>query len=378
MASDSMTSDERVWAAIRLERPDRTPVIPTLLPEPAAGLAGVSQAEIANESGASVRAVFQVFDEYGGWDNPYPASYKPIQLQAAGIFPMRMKIPGRELAEDVPFQLDEAEILQPEDYEKIADEGFERFYQEDFIWRISDLTPDELSIEMNDMAAGGGLFLGECAQRNLRPFFLGSGLHPFFTLSLMRSMVAFTQDVYFRPEPVERAIARMTDDLIAERIDFIKKSGIDLWLLTEERAGGYFFPPRFFERFWWPQTKRIVEACWSEGIVTLFHLDTCWDKNIAYFRELPRGSVILELDGTTDIFAAKKALRDHACLKGDLSAALLSIGTPDEVEDYCKRLISEVGADGGFILGSGCSVPPTARPENFRAMIETGKRHRPW
>jgi uroporphyrinogen-III decarboxylase len=231
---------------------------------------------------------------------------------------------------------------------------------------------------MNDMAAGGGLFLGECAQRNLRPFFLGSGLHPFFTLSLMRSMVAFTQDVYFRPEPVERAIARMTDDLIAERIDFIKKSGIDLWLLTEERAGGYFFPPRFFERFWWPQTKRIVEACWSEGIVTLFHLDTCWDKNIAYFRELPRGSVILELDGTTDIFAAKKALRDHACLKGDLSAALLSIGTPDDVEDYCKRLISEVGADGGFILGSGCSVPPTARPDNFRAMIETGKRHRPW
>jgi len=376
MASEAMTPDERVWAAIRLERSDRTPLIPTLLPEPAAGLAGVSQAEIANDNGAAVRTVFQVFDEYGGWDNPYPASYKPVQLQAAGIFPMRMRIPGHDLPDDVPYQLDEAEILQPEDYEKIADQGYERFYQEDFLWRISDLTPDELPREMNDMVVGGGLFLEECAKRNLRPLFLGSGLHPFFTLSLMRSMVAFTQDVYFRPEPVLRAIERMTDDLIAERIDFIKQTGIDVWLFTEERAGGYFFPPRFFERFWWPATKRIVEACWSEGIVTLFHLDTCWDKNIAYFRELPRGSVILELDGTTDIFAAKKALRDHVCLKGDISAALLSVGSPEEVESYCKRLITEVGEGGGFILGSGCSVPPTTLPENFRAMIETGRRHR--
>ena len=58
MASESMTSDERVWAAVRLERPDRTPVIPTLLPEPAAGLAGVSQAEVANDNSAAIAATF--------------------------------------------------------------------------------------------------------------------------------------------------------------------------------------------------------------------------------------------------------------------------------------------------------------------------------
>jgi len=340
-------------------------------------LAGISQAEVANDNGAAVRAVFQVFDEYGGWDNIYPASYKPIQLQAAGIFPMRMKIPGRDLADDVPFQLDEVEILQPEDYEKIADEGFRRFYEEDFLWRVSDLTPDELPVEMDAMMVGGGQFMQGCSARDTRPFFLGNGMHPFFTLSLARSMIAFTQDVFYNPDPVERAIARMTDDLIAERIDFTKKTGIDIWQLTEERAGGYFFSPRVFERFWWPYTKRIVEACWSEGIVTLFHLDTCWDKNLSYFRELPRGSAILEFDSTTDIFAAKKALNDHLCIKGDVSAALLSVGRPEQVEDYCKRLIAEVGEGGGFILSSGCSVPPTARPENFRAMIETGKHYSP-
>jgi len=44
------------------------------------------------------------------------------------------------------------------------------------------------------------------------------------------------------------------------------------------------------------------------------------------------------------------------------------------VASYCRRLIDEVGADGGFILGSGCSVPPDVEPENFRSLIEAAKR----
>ena len=38
-------------------------------------------------------------------------------------------------------------------------------------------------------------------------------------------------------------------------------------------------------------------------------------------------------------------------------------------------LLEKVGDDGGFILGSGCGVPPNVRPENLRAMIETGKTY---
>ena len=177
-------------------------------------------------------------------------------------------------------------------------------------------------------------------------------------------------------ERVERAIERMTSDLIAKQLAIVKQTGIDILMCIEERAGAFFFPPKVFERFWWPYTRRIVETMWENGIVTFFHLDTCWDKNLAYFRELPKGSFALELDSTTDIFRAKEILRGHGCLKGDVPAALLSIGTPEEVEAYCKRLIDEAGAGSGFILGSGCSVPSDVKPANFRAMIETGKRHR--
>jgi uroporphyrinogen-III decarboxylase len=191
----------------------------------------------------------------------------------------------------------------------------------------------------------------------------------------MRSLISFTKDLYYEPEPFERALRKMTEDLIAKQIDMVKASGIGVWLLVEERASGFFYPPAIFERFWWPYTRQIIDACWSEGIVTVFHLDQNWDKNVSYFRELPRGSAVLALDSATDIFAARRVLGDHLCLWGDVSASLLSIGKPAEVSAYCKRLIDEVGANGGFILGSGCSVPPNVRPENFRSMIETGKTY---
>ena len=76
MARESMSSDERVWAAIHLEEPDRVPVIPTLLAEPAAGLAGLTQAQVATDNRVAVETVFRVFDGYynpcQGWIVRHP------------------------------------------------------------------------------------------------------------------------------------------------------------------------------------------------------------------------------------------------------------------------------------------------------------------
>jgi len=370
-----MTPDERFWAAVRLERTDRVPVIPTLLPEPAAGLTGRTQAEIARDNQAAVNAVFEVFDAYGGWDNPHPAGSLPVQLQAIGHYPMKVRTPGKELSDDTEFQLLEEEVLAASDYDRITEMGFDAFYLEDYLWRVSDLRPDQLPETLGALALTFQEFQARCAERSLSPAFVAAGIHPFFSLCLMRSLISFTKDLYYDPEPVERALRRMTGDLIAKQIAMVKASGIDACLLVEERACGFFYPPAIFERFWWPYTRQIIDAFWSEGIVTVLHLDQNWDKNLSYFRELPRASVVLALDSATDIFAAKRVLGGHLCLWGDVSASLLSIGRPDDVSTYCKRLIDEVGAGGGFILGSGCSVPPNVRPENFRRMIETGKTH---
>jgi uroporphyrinogen-III decarboxylase len=54
---------------------------------------------------------------------------------------------------------------------------------------------------------------------------------------------------------------------------------------------------------------------------------------------------------------------------------MLNLGTPDEVTAYCKRLIKEVGKDGGFILDAAIGIPDEAKPENVAAMYRTVREY---
>ncbi|OGO05466.1 MAG: hypothetical protein A2Y91_03680 [Chloroflexi bacterium RBG_13_54_8] len=376
MARETMTPNERLWAAIRLQKPDRVPVVPTMTPESDAGLAGVSMARVSSDNQMALALCLKTFDDYGGWDSIISFPYTPIHRQAIQMYPMKMRIPGRDLPENYIFQLVEDEVMKTEDYDKICDMGINRFYYEDYLWRISDLKPPDLSRILAEVRATAAQLNLELGKRGIPGFIMPTGaMHPFFMLSMMRSLPSFTKDLYFNPEPVERTLKHMTDELISRQIKLAKALGATAASFVDERASGFYYPLSIFERFWWPYTQQIVDAFWSEGIVSIWHLDTCWNKNLPYFQKLPRGSAVLEFDGTTDIFLAKEILRNHLCLYGDVPAALLSLGNTEEVEAYCRKLIDKVGGDGGFILGTGCCVPPNCKTENFRAMIQTGKTY---
>jgi uroporphyrinogen-III decarboxylase len=71
----------------------------------------------------------------------------------------------------------------------------------------------------------------------------------------------------------------------------------------------------------------------------VLHYDADWDREIERLKELPARKCVLELDGKTDIFRAKKILAGHMCILGDVHPALLTLGTVDEVKAYCKRLL---------------------------------------
>jgi len=381
MAGETMTSKERVWAAIQLEKPDRVPIDILASAAPFARIAGITPAEFFSNEAKASDAINKAFDYTGGWDldlasipsNSLAAAKTGITL-ALGI---KLAFPGMELPDDYSYQACEEEVLKPEDYDTIAAIGWQKFMFEDFAFRILDITPEDLVKTLEETAPLFFRAIDEWRKRGVVTLYPVTLFvtHPFFRLSLGRSMIKFTEDLYYNPERVERAMKTMTRELIEDWINGCKVFDQKFAFVVEERAGGFFYPPKIFERFWWPYTLEIVDALWSEGIVTWFHLDQCWDKNIPYFKQLPRGSAVLALDGTTDIFAAKEVLRNHLCLAGDVHPALLSLGKPEEVEAYCKRLIDEVGPDGGFILSSGCEIPADVKAENMRAMIQTGKTY---
>lgn len=104
------------------------------------------------------------------------------------------------------------------------------------------------------------------------------------------------------------------------------------------------------------------------GITPILHFDSDWTRDLARFKDFPKGKIILELDGMTNIFKAKEILGDTMCIMGDVPPALLTLGTPDEVHKYCRKLIEEIGPT-GFILHPGCDIPIDAKLENVQAMV---------
>jgi len=62
------------------------------------------------------------------------------------------------------------------------------------------------------------------------------------------------------------------------------------------------------------------------------------------------------------------------CLLGDIPAAKFVIGNSDEVYNYARKLVTEIGPS-GHILGQGCDKPMNAEPDNVEAAFEsvTGK-----
>jgi uroporphyrinogen-III decarboxylase len=72
---------------------------------------------------------------------------------------------------------------------------------------------------------------------------------------------------------------------------------------------------------------------------------------------------------------AKKILGDRVCIMGNVPMSLLSTGTPDQVKEYCKKLLDSVGTDGGFIMSSA-AVLDDAKVENVRAMVDFTREYR--
>ena len=76
----------------------------------------------------------------------------------------------------------------------------------------------------------------------------------------------------------------------------------------------------------------------------------------------------------TDMFKAKEVLGEVVCIRGNVPLSILCTGTPEDVKDYCKKLIDQVGCGGGFIMDASTQLDD-AKPENVKAMFEFTKEY---
>ncbi|MCP4666916.1 MAG: uroporphyrinogen decarboxylase, partial [Deltaproteobacteria bacterium] len=197
---------------------------------------------------------------------------------------------------------------------------------------------------------------------------------PFELLCGSRSLNRFAFDMFDIPDKVEAVMDVMVPHLAGDGCRRARKLDYPAVWVGGWRAAPSMLSPSMWDRFVWPYFSRLVKEVVDSGLIALLHIDSSWDRELARFRELPRGRCILATDGETDLFKAKEVLGDHMCLMGDVPAGMLFMDGPDEVYNYCTRLIRGLGPE-GFILQSGCDIPANAGLENVQAMVAaaTGK-----
>ncbi len=62
-------------------------------------------------------------------------------------------------------------------------------------------------------------------------------------------------------------------------------------------------------------------------------------------------------------------MRGRCCIRGNVPASILTVGTPEDVKAYCKKLIDFCAADGGYIMDAFGPLAE-AKPENVQAMYD--------
>ncbi|MBW2619169.1 MAG: hypothetical protein JRC92_09870, partial [Deltaproteobacteria bacterium] len=182
---------------------------------------------------------------------------------------MKFMVPGVDLDEEDTLQVHEVEAITFEDYDRIIEEGWGKFFKEDLAYRITSYKPGEIPGRIKALEEfAEQVCTPNWDKRNVRPLYSGWALHPFFALSIGRSFLKFTEDLYYRPEVVHKVMQVMTEEAIQGLIDSVESSGQKSVIIGEERVSAFYYPLEIFERLWWPYTVQIIDAMWSRGVVT--------------------------------------------------------------------------------------------------------------
>jgi len=137
-----------------------------------------------------------------------------------------------------------------------------------------------------------------------------------------------------------------------------------------------FMSPDQFNTFYWPELRNTMMALIEMDLVPCLLWEGNCNSRLETIADIPPGKAMYAFEGT-DMFRAKEVLGDIVCLRGNVPSSLLNVGTPDDVDNYCRRLIEKVGKGGGFILDGAIGIPDEAKVENVVAMAESVQKYYP-
>jgi len=202
----------------------------------------------------------------------------------------------------------------------------------------------------------------------------GVAMAPFDSLGdALRGTKGVIMDMYRRPEKVLKAVEVITDFAIRNTIEQMNQTGGVMVTFPLHKGDDTFMSAAQFDKFYWPSLKRFILALIDEGIMVSLFAEGKYNSRLERVKDLPSGWILWHFD-QTDMTRAKQALGNTQCLAGNVPSSLMCTGTPEDVKEYCRKLIELCAEDGGYILTGGASCAEV-KAENLRAMMAAAKEY---
>ncbi|MFC1868463.1 uroporphyrinogen decarboxylase family protein [Thermodesulfobacteriota bacterium] len=399
---------QRVRDAVALREPDMVPFQPFYHFFPAK-YAGITNREVMFDYEKLAMAWKKVTLDFepDGYNNPF---------LSIGIGPLmeildcrQIQWPGGELPVDKPFQFIEKEYMTAEEYDDFL------FDPTDYIHRVFlpraygaleplQMLPPTPSLVYFRLMTGTGLlgvpqvagsiqalldaaaetqkllskmksFIDEMTSLGFPCQFGAIAFAPFdYFGDLLRGTRGVLMDMYKCPDKLLESMEKMVVYTIRGVLDNVKASGNPYVYIPLHKSIDNFMSSDHFKTFFWPSLKKVILRLIEEGLVPCPFWEGNCESRLETIRDIPSGKAIYMFE-QTDIFKAKDILGDTACIRGNVPASLLCTGSPQEVTEYCKKIIEYAGKGGGFILDGGVGGPDESRPENIRAMADAVRKY---
>ena len=382
---------KRYVTAMQNGKPDMIPIRP-FVAEFAAKYAGYTCQEITHDYEKAFAAARKCAADFD-WDAVvinmvwvWTGLTEAIGLKYYGV-------PGIHIPADTGFQYreppEEKAFMKPDEYDQLTEDPTGFLFN---VWlpRVSnDVTAmDEPTSYRNNLSfLKGGMamlsYFGACGpqvEKLRKESGTVSAISGILKAPLdiiadkMRGYLGLVTDLMERPDKVLAACEALMPHLTHVALsgaDPDKNVPITIWL---HRGCVPFVSQKHFDNIFWPTLKPIIEEIWANGHQTLFYAEGNWDAHLKAFAELPDGSIVYHVD-QGDIFKVHKELGHKFCISGGIPNYLLSVGTPDEVRECCKKIIDGVAKDGGYIMDAGAIVQNDAKVENIKAMTDFAREH---
>lgn len=205
----------------------------------------------------------------------------------------------------------------------------------------------------------------------------------------VRGIVSLPWTVAIQMRGMERLIFDTRDDpqfvhsVMRFCTDYSKALGDAVLEAIGELAGGYYgtdpssgcsvISPRMYREFVQPYHQEVVAHFHARGAPVTFHICGKIDPIIADL--VATGVDGISIDENTSLQGAFEISQGKALIIGNVAPLLFAKGTRDEIEAAVKECLKIAKGESGYILASGCAIPPDAPLENIQSFIEAASRY---